>query len=266
MKMKQLLFKTGDKEIYDSDFLEALRTAGIENGDLLLVHSDITTFGKLALFDRNALCQALTDALQVSVGADGTLVMPTFTYSFCKHLPYDVDASPSTVGVLTEFFRKLPSTVRTLHPIFSVGISGKLSKDLHKIDKDAFGENSIFGRIRARKGKLVFLGTSLQACTFIHHVEQMHGVPYRFIKTFPGIIKQGNKEFEAEATYLVRYLDKNVNLDLKRFEQHLLKTQIMTEVKIGEGRLLVVDAEELFQEGLKLLDEDIFYFLKDKPT
>jgi aminoglycoside 3-N-acetyltransferase len=263
--MKQLLFETHGKKIYDVDFLEALQAAGVKNGDLLLVHSDITTFGKLALFDRNALCQALVDALQNSVGVDGTLVMPTFTYSFCKHLTYDVDVSSSTVGVLTEFFRKLPNTVRTLHPIFSAGISGKLSKDLQKIDMDAFGENSIFGRVHAKKGKLAFLGTSLQACTFIHHVEQMHGVPYRFIKTFPGIIKQSNKEFETEATYLVRYLDRNVNLDLKRFEQHLLKIGKMTEVKIGEGRLLVVDAEELFIEGCKLLDQDIYYFLKEKP-
>lgn len=32
--------------------------------------------------------------------------MPTFTYSFCKNEIYDKLNSKSTVGVLTEYFRK----------------------------------------------------------------------------------------------------------------------------------------------------------------
>lgn len=263
---KRLLFETKEGKLYDTDLIDALEHAGIKKGDVIVVHSDISVFGKLALFDRNGLCQAFVNALKNSVGDQGTLIMPTFTYSFCNGSVYDVDDSPSTVGVLTEFFRKQSGTVRTLHPIFSAAISGKEKETFLQIDQDSFGEQSIFGKVRAKNGKLVFLGVSLQACTFIHYVEQMHKVPYRFMKTFYGTIKNGNKTYQTDATYYVRYLDKNVNLDLKRLEEHLLKTQLMVEVKIGESHLLVVDAETLLNEGSKLLDRDPNYFLKEPFT
>jgi aminoglycoside 3-N-acetyltransferase len=191
--------------------------------------------------------------------------MPTFTYSFCRGAIYDPDQSPSTVGVLTEYFRRQPHTTRTLHPIFSAAIKGKHQANLQSVDQDAFGKDSIFGKLHAMKGRLVFLGTSMHACTYIHYVEQSHGIPYRFMKTFPGIIREKGQEYPAEATYFVRYLDRNVNLDLQRFESYLLQKGLMQEVRLGHGRILSAEADVIFREGCQLLDKDIYFFLKDKP-
>ena len=39
----------------------------------------------------------------------------------------------------------------------------------------------------------------------------------------------------------------------------------MKEVSLGNGRIMTIEAEELFDEGCKLLDEDIYFFLKEEP-
>jgi aminoglycoside 3-N-acetyltransferase len=248
-----------------ADIIEALHEIGIAPSDILFVHSDLTAFGKLALLDRDNLCRTLIDTLQKSIGRQGTLIMPTFTYSFCQGLPYDLYNSPSTVGALTEYFRRQTEVIRTRHPLFSVAICGPQKEVLQQVDLDSFGPHSIFALMRKGKGKFLFFGAAFQACTFIHHIEQMHGVPYRYMKEFLGTIKEGEQEYSAIATYFVRYLEKNVIVDLKRFEKYLLENEIMVEAKLGKGRLLAIEAEQLFQAGWKLLDQDIYYFLKEPP-
>jgi aminoglycoside N3'-acetyltransferase len=86
-----------------------------------------------------------------------------------------------------------------------------------------------------------------------------------YLKKFNGIIKEDNKEYYDEVTYFVRYLEKHVILDLKRLEDHLLNKGFMKEVILGDSRLLLINAEDLFNECSRLLDQDIYYFLKEQP-
>jgi aminoglycoside 3-N-acetyltransferase len=211
------------------------------------------------------LLNSLVEALKEGVGQTGTLVFPSFSYSFCKGKIFDVQKTKSTVGVLSEFFRKLPETSRTKHPIFSCSVTGKNSESYLNVGKDSFDEESIFGRLHKNKGKLLFLGAPFQSCTYIHYVEQMHGIPYRFLKTFSGEIKDQDESWPDECTFFVRYLDKNVVLKTDRLERYLLENGYMKEASLGNGRLLLIDADTLFKEGCKLLDEDIYYFLAEKP-
>lgn len=261
----QPLYEANGKRIYYFDFINALREVGLNKGDTVLVHSDIRVFGKLCNFNRNFLLQTLIDAIKESVGDNGRIIMPTFTYSFCKNELYDVANTKSTVGVLTEYFRKQPDVNRTIHPIFSVGIWGKHKSDLLDIGKDSFNEDSIFGKFHKMNGKIVFLGAPFQSCTYIIYVQRMHGVPYRYMKKSKGKIRVGDMEYIDEYNYFVRYLNKNVITDLSRLEKHLLEKGLMKEVKLGGGRIMMVESDVLFKEGFKLLDQGIYFFLKEKP-
>jgi len=264
-RLTQPLYEVGSKQIFYSDFVGALRQVGINRGDIVFVHSDISVFGKLSTLDRNFLLETLIDAIKESVGENGTIVMPTFSYSFCKKELYDVLKTKSTVGILTEYFRKQSGVSRTIHPIFSVAIWGKYKSRLLDISKDSFDKNSIFGKLYQMNGKIVFLGAPFQSCTYVHYIEQMHGIPYRYMKTFKGEIKESNIIYEDEYDYFVRFLDKNVVLDMSRFEKYLLEKQLMNEVKLGNGRILMITSDILFKEGCKLLNQDIYFFLKEKP-
>jgi len=265
MKKRQTepLYKADNKNIYYSDFVSSLREAGIKNGDTIFVHSRISAFGKLCTFDKNFLLQALSDALKECVGKDGTIIMPTFTYSFDKNEAFDMDNTKSTVGVLTEFFRKEKDVSRTIHPNHSAAIWGKNKNNLLKISKDTFDENSILGKLHKLNGKIVFLGAPFQSCTFIHYIEQMHKVPYRYMRKFRGKIIAHGKEYEDEISFYNKY---NFFFSLfSKLEKYLLNKGLMREVKIGNGDILMVESDILFKEGHDLLDKDIYFFLKNEP-
>lgn len=265
MQTKVPLYKTDKKTIFYDDIVKALRNVGLQIGDLVLVHSDVSTFGKLVNYDRNYILLHLVEALKEVVGDEGTLIIPTFTYSFCNNEIYDIDKSKSTVGALTEYFRKLDSVFRTINPIFSFAIWGKSKEDFLNISKDSFDEDSVFGIFHKKLGKIVFLGAPFQSCTYIHYVEQTFGIPYRYIKTFTGIIKSKNNEYKDSYTFNVRYLDKKAITDLSKIENYLLQSNFMKKVKVGNGEILCVEADILIKEGHKLLEENVYFFLKEKP-
>ena len=115
------------------------------------------------------------------------MLVPTYTYSFCENQEYDINSSPSTIGPFTEFFRKQKEVVRSNDPMFSVaGIGSKTNELFEKLPHTSFGKNSIYERLRKNNGKICMVGLQLQWATFRHHIEEMVGIPSRFIKKFSG--------------------------------------------------------------------------------
>lgn len=262
--MPEPLFRTGTGDIVTGDFTRALRSIGILPEDHVMVHSDISVFGKLATYDRQFLFTALMDELKNAVTEEGILILPAFSYSFCENMVFEPVSTKSKVGALTEFFRKQPDVVRTMHPIFSFAIWGKNKDRYLPISKDSFDRDSVFGKLHKNQGKLLFLGAPFQSCTFIHYVEQMFGVPYRYMKTFSGTVLSGNGEYHEECTYFVRDLDREKNeLDLSRLEHYLIGKGAMKSVRIGNGTVLLIDSGTLYDETMDRLNQDIDFLLKE---
>ena len=142
--MTKPLYEANEQYIYQADIAKALRSCGVKKGDVIFVHSDISAFGKLSMLDAAFLLKSLLDSLKESVGTNGTIIMPTFTYSFTENKPYDIANSKSKVGVLTEYFRKQPDVGRTAHADHSVAVWGRRKDELLKIGKDTFDNDSIF--------------------------------------------------------------------------------------------------------------------------
>ena len=259
-----LFCSTAGVEIGSGDFTAALQALGVRSGNTLFVHANIAAFGKLIMYDRNTVLQTMLDVFTTALGKEGTLIMPTFTYSFCNKEPFDVLRSKSTVGSLTEFFRTRPDVVRTKHPIFSVALWGKNAQEFSHVGKDSFDEHSIFAHLHAARGMIVFLGVPFWT-TFIHHIEELHGIPYRFIKQFHGTIIDGPTSYEDSCTYFVRPLDGDVETNLSRLEARLRERGSLREVSIGDGSIIVVDTVDMFDQGMHLLDEDIYSFLSHPP-
>jgi aminoglycoside 3-N-acetyltransferase len=258
----QPLFEANDKKIGFPEIIESLAEVGIRKGDSIFVHSDISVFGKLQQTDRNILLDNLLSAIKESVGSAGTVIMPAFTYSFCKGRDFDPVHSESVVGVLSEHFRKQPEISRTNHPIFSVAVWGGKKEQYLDVDKDSFGEQSIFGRLRQNNAKLLLFGAPFNSMTFMHHIEQSHGVPYRYLKKFKGVIKTGSNEYEDESTYYVRNLEMDSDLETSKFEKHLLNKRLLKCTELGSGRILMGEAKNIFGEGVEMLDQDINFFIE----
>jgi aminoglycoside 3-N-acetyltransferase len=127
------------------DFVAALRKAGISSGQTVLCHSNIGFFGIPSEGNnRETADRIVLEGFLDVIGKSGTLIVPTFTYSFCKNETFDPDLSQSTCGPWSEYVRTQSAARRSLDPLFSVAAIGKKSIELtDNMPCECFGEGSL---------------------------------------------------------------------------------------------------------------------------
>ena len=131
------------------------------------------------------------------------------------------------MGAFTEFFRHRPGVWRSVDPMFSVAVLGSLGAEWDQQlrtpgDSDCFGPTSIFARLAELDAKLLCWGTDIQALTFVHHAEQVIGVPYRYKKEFPGVVR-APEPLDVVASYNVRRLERGTEVWLHPLASELLR-------------------------------------------
>lgn len=263
--MGTILFEHAGRRATGHDVLAALVQAGLRAGDSIFVHSDLKAFGRLAPgLTREAFVGGFLDALRQAIGPQGNLIMPTFSYSFCKGQEFDPATTPSTVGMLTEHFRKLPGVKRSADPIFSAAALGPDQDYFTDVGTDCFGASSIFDKLYRRRAKLVCLGETLDI-TFIHFVEQSLGVSYRYLKRFPGRIRIDGVLRETAYDYNVRTLDKRVDYDLPKMADFLERAQVLLRIPLGASAVRCMGAAETFDALAAGLRKDPDLLLSGEP-
>lgn len=243
-------------------FSELLIRIGVSPGDVLMVHSFLPSLGAL----QDGL-EGIYRALRDRLGPGGTLVVPTFTYSFCRGEEFDVRRSPSTVGSFTEFVRCREEAVRSGDPIFSLAAVGPHAAALTKIRQPAcFGSGSVFELLEDADFKLLLLGTDYQkSLTYFLHLERMVGVPYRQDKPFTGwIIDETGNRNRATFTYYVRREPERVRMDYNRVGIRFDGTADCRRVGFGHGDHRFFTARALRSFALTLLAEDPYCLVRTR--
>ena len=237
---------------------------GVNEGDTLLVHSSYKSFGEVA-----GGPQTVIRALEAALGAEGTLIMPTFNFDFNKGLPWDVRTTPSKMGVLTELVRKDPRAKRVFHPFYSFAVLGQHAEMLGNLRyKSSYERNSVFGKLRDLDGKIMVIGLSYNdSMTFFHHIEQMEGVDYRFLKQFTGEVTDENGNTYTDTfEMLVRDIDKGVKTMVDPMGALMEKTGIIKSAKIGEADVKLMKANEVYEFTAREMKRDphlLYYIQKD---
>ena len=227
--------------IAGAEIVQAFKICGVRRGDTVMLHADAMALGQLPPMPAEARFDILFDALDSLLGPDGTLVMPTFSYSFTKGEPFDTATMPSAVGLLTEAFRVRPGVRRSKDPMFSVAARGRLADRFAEAStEDCFGPNSAFALLAEHDALLMCLACSLDRLTFTHYVEQAAGVDYRYFKTFSGVRIDGEVETPASVRYLVRDLERATAIDLSRLTEALQKAGALTTTAVGRVALKAV--------------------------
>ncbi len=227
--------------IAGADIAEAFKLCGVRRGATLMLHADAIVLAQLPLMTAEQRFDVLFDALDDVLGPDGTLIMPTFTYSFTKGEPFEPATTPSAVGLLTEAFRTRPGVRRSGDPIFSVAVRGRLAdRFAQAATDDCFGPSSAFAILAEQDAWLACLGCSLDRLTFTHYVEQTVGVDYRDFKTFTGVLVEGGFETPASVRYFVRDLDRDTAIDLSRLKAALIEGGTLATEAVGRVGLSAV--------------------------
>lgn len=190
------------------------KEAGVQEGDVLLFHSNIKRVFKRYLKSGVRLTpQNILESLLETIGPTGTLLLPLFNFDFAKGVPFDKRNTPSHMGALTEAGRIHPLAIRTGHPIYSFAVIGFAADQFKNIDNfSGYGADSPFAVLRKMNGRIAILDLPDQnSMTFYHYVEEMLNVEYRYHKTFSGNYTDEFGKIESR-TYgvFVRNLEKGV--------------------------------------------------------
>jgi aminoglycoside 3-N-acetyltransferase len=231
------------KELTKEYFIEEFKKLGLQSGDFLLVHSAVEGI---------SLAESMNcfNALLETVGPEGTVAFPTFNFAFCNGSTFDYKRTPSQMGMLTEMARRNPKASRILHPIYSFALFGKQAKELsEKINNiSSFGDDSLFGEIRRQNAKILLIQLPFnKSMTFLHHIEEMVGVDYRFLKNFEGDIidYKGNKK-RAVYQMLVRNIEMGVETYVDEIQKRLEDLGLIKMSFIEDWPLRLMKAQEIF--------------------
>lgn len=259
-KFQSEFIQAGEKIYTVQDLYEILERLQIGRGDVLCVHSQIFSFGRPLVSKENFL-KIIISVLKKTVGENGILIMPAFSYSFCRNEVFDVRNTPSTVGLLSEYFRKSDGVIRSLHPIFSFSVWGNRKEEYIDIGPDAFGLDSIYGKMLRDNGKILMFGAN-KGYTFYHLAEEHVNVRHRYFKNFSGemIDAEGNRKL-VQVPYFVRDLSIKSDLDEKKISFFLLENNLQNQVTFGKGTIGVLDCREVYKTLIELLKVDERRFL-----
>lgn len=227
---------------------------GIRRGDVLVLHADALAAAQVSNGTLEEKMEALVEGILELLGPEGTLVMPTFTYSATRGERFDPAETPSTVGQLTEHFRRSPGVLRTRHPIFSFAATGPLAPELARCNLgDCFGPGTAFDLLALRDAWWACLACSFDRVTFVHYLEQLVGVDYRYFKFFP--YRVGTAELQEEGTvrYYVRDLDRPTGTRLEALKAALRAEGALASLPFGRARLEAVRSKDFLAAGRKLL-------------
>ncbi|MEX0585920.1 MAG: AAC(3) family N-acetyltransferase [Pirellulales bacterium] len=160
---------------------------------LVMVHSSLDAF--TLIDERGAPMPAAKAAMWLigdltrAVGPGGTLCMPThplytdspgFMYDKSDLvLTYDPKRTPSSVGLLTELFRRSPGVLRSAHPLSSLAARGPLAEELLADNLNdrrplPHGRDSGYHRFCLHGGGVIGLGLRvIKPLTILHVAEEV---------------------------------------------------------------------------------------------
>jgi aminoglycoside N3'-acetyltransferase len=118
------------------------------------------------------------DFLQAFVSPNGTLMMPSHAklQKTAEMDIYDPNRCPSTVGLLTELFRRRSGVRRSLFPKSPATAWGPLAAEMiddHKHSYAPHDEKSPYYRMIQRGGQIICVGVPLDRMTLIHVAEDV---------------------------------------------------------------------------------------------
>ena len=259
------------KTIFKSDIVDAIKSADLQRGDSVMVH---TSLGKIGYVCGGA--QVVIEALIEIVGEEGTIMMPTQSWKnldpedgvhgdadetdwdrIRENWPaYNKAITPTnTMGAVAEMFRSWPGTMRSDHPARSVAAWGRnaeyLTKD-HDIS-DIFGDTSPIGKLYELDGKVLLIGVDYDKNTSIHLADVRAEYPGKHTCIeHSAVIENGKRVWKSYETLFVNGAD-FIDIGADFEAGHIVKKAAIggTGLRIMKQRELVDFAVEWIEKNRK---------------
>lgn len=261
------------------DLERALRAAGVEAGDAVFVQAAMSAFGT---FDDGA--RTVIEALERAVGPEGLIAMPAFstggrTIDYVASDPlFDARETPSTMGAISEAFRRMPGTERSLHPTHSLTARGPGAAEVlagHEDAETPFGEGTPYARLIERDALQLYLGCGTAALTMYHPFECMREPPFPLDVFAQQVFDVRCRNWDGEVV-VARTLVHNPELTPTRidanprlqdvFRQRLIDAAGARAVPLGRSEILAVRLKPMLEEFERMLGDRITMYDAPLPA
>lgn len=242
----------------EESILNQLKQMNINSKGTIIVHSSMKSIGNV-----EGGADAVLDTF-ITYMKEGLLVFPTHTWrDVNKDQPiFDVENTPSHVGILTEKFRTRPGVVRSLHPTHSVAALGKNAdrfvEENEKYDTPC-ARGSSWGKLLDFEAKIILIGVDLKRNTFIHGIEEWMDIPGRVSAShepLQTVLKDGTKIDVPQR----RHCGLSWSHHYWKVETLLAEKGAIQYAELGDANVLVCDAVLLnkYISDMLSLDPDLF--------
>ena len=220
----------------------ALRVLGITSGDIVMVHSSLSSVGYV-----EGGADSVIDAFLSVLGPEGTLCVPTIIPTGKgPRPPFDVKTSPSEVGVISETLRRRPDAFRSNNATHSVAAIGARAKGLTNGHERvggrpspwgefAFGIESPWQKLYDLNAKYVLFGVDWNVNTMFHYVQARFVEPY-------------GSEFATPAPFPY--------FDMRQMGQELQDARIVRRLQLGTAVIKCVETRAMVDTALSTLREN----------
>jgi aminoglycoside 3-N-acetyltransferase len=251
------------RQTSQKDMADLLTTLGVQPGDRVMVHSFIPSLGVVE-GGLAGMMKVFRDVL----GPEGTVIVPTYTYSYRRNEIFDVVNSKSVIGAFTEYVRQLDDAYRNNCPLFSMAGFGPESREiLHRKSPNCFGEESVYQQIFAAGVKFLGLGVDWeQGFAFFMHLERLANVPMRKDQFFEGQSRnEAGKIHVDRARHAVRVTEPAWKRNRTRYCRTLVKNGYAAEVeadgcahRLLDSRIILpVVLDDLAKEPWIMADQEL---------
>jgi len=228
---------------------DGFERVGVQAGDVLLFHSSLKSFGWVT-----GGPDTIIDSAVAAVSPGGTVAVPTFVQKVAgDHASYsqrrgvwDMDTSPSDVGLITEVFRRRRESVRSddcCNAISAIGADAKRIMSRHHLARPrlspwgptSFGHGSPWDWLVEQNAVYLLMGTGFSACSIFHYAQVLW----------------------MEAKYGDRLQGRTwPKFDFVQMGMLITDAGLVTETTVGKSRWLAFRCAPCVEAVLSILDEN----------
>jgi len=241
--------------------VEAIKSLGVCEGDILIVHS---AYGELRHFGLSPT--DIVNILKSIVGDRGTLVMPAipifkeepeakdrFQDEFYKKIfTYDVRKTRTWTGILPQTLMKMDGAIRSRHPLNTIVALGFHAEEMTRNNltyegQTACGEGSSWAYCFYKNAKILMLGVDVvHSLTMIHVAEDLYEVQWPVKDWYRNRqFRVIDNEFDKTVTLRERHPKWALFYAERRFSKDLMQMKIVKNQKVAGLNISLCNSTDL---------------------
>jgi acyl-coenzyme A synthetase/AMP-(fatty) acid ligase/aminoglycoside N3'-acetyltransferase/acyl carrier protein len=246
---------------------EKLREIGLAEADTVYMHSAFNAFNGFL-----GGPQQIIDCILNVIGESGNLLMVSMAYTgstedYLKAVKaFDVIKTESSMGIITEIFRRKKHVIRSLnpaHPILALGSDAKWIVSDHDKTMYSCGKGSPFQKMLERNAKAFFFDVPFRTTTFFHYLEDKfrYCSPVQLYYDKPlesTVIDSNGNEITVKTYVFSKEARENRNVHI--LERELKKRKLSNFHRIGNTKLIVANLTDVVSCAQELVNSGMHFY------